>query len=46
MAHFQQILREENMEVEVLAKTAFVDELVGDQIKVQYIPSIDVPEVH
>ena len=34
------------MEVEVLAKTASVDELVGDQIKVQYIPSIDVPEVH
>ena len=46
MAQFQQILREENIEVDVLSKTAFVDELFGDQIKFQYIPSIDILEVH
>ena len=30
------------MEAGVLAKTASTEELVGDQIKIQYIPSIDV----
>ena len=30
MARFQQILREENMEVDVLSKTAFMDELFRD----------------
>ena len=34
------------MEADILAKVASTDELVGGQIKVQYIPSIDVPEVH
>ena len=33
------------MEANVLAKTASVDEM-SDQIKIQYIPSIDIPEVH
>ena len=42
---FQQILREENAEVDVLAKTTSADEIVGDQVKIQYIPSIDMPEV-
>ena len=46
MAQFQQILKEENMEADVLAKAASADEFVGDQIKVQYIPSIDVSGVH
>lgn len=43
---FHQIPMEENMEVDSLAKAALVDELVDDQIKVQYIPSIDFSEVH
>ena len=34
------------MEADFLAKTASVDEMVSDQIKVQYIPSIDILEVH
>ena len=43
---FQQISREDNVEANVLTKTASADEMVSDQIKVQYIPSIDIPEVH
>ena len=43
---FQQILRKDNMEADDLAKTAFADEMMSDQIKIQYIPSIDIPEVH
>ena len=43
---FQQIPREENIEVDVLAKTASTDEIVGDQVKIQYIPSIDMLEVN
>ena len=42
---FQQIPREENIEADVLAKTTFADEIVGDQVKIQYIPSIDMLEV-
>jgi len=34
------------MEANILAKKASADELVNDQIKVQYTPSIDVLEVH
>jgi len=34
------------MEADVLAKAASANEFVGDQIKVQYIPSIDVSRVH
>ena len=45
-APFQQIPREDNMEVDILAKTTFADEKMSDQIKIQYIPSIDIPEVH
>ena len=40
------MLREENAEADILAKTAFADEIIGDQVKVQYIPSIDVLEVN
>ena len=43
---FHQIPMEENMEADVLAKVASANELVDDQIKVQYIPSVDVPKVH
>ena len=43
---FQQIPREENMEADVLAKAASTNEMVGDQIRVQYIPSIEVLEVN
>ena len=42
---FQQIPREDNMETNVQAKTASVDEIMSDQIKIQYIPSIDILEV-
>ena len=45
-AQFQQILREENAKADVLAKTVSSDEIVDDQIKFQYIPSIDVPKVN
>ena len=43
---FQQIRREDNVEADVLAKTASTNEIVGDQIKIQYILSIDVLEVN
>ena len=45
MAKFHQIPREENMDVDSLAKVASVDDLINDKIKIQYILSIDVPEV-
>ena len=44
--HFQHIPREENAEADILVKAASIDEIVGVQIKVQYIPSIDVLEVN
>ena len=43
---FQQIPIEDNVEADVLDKTASADKMVSDQIKVQYIPSIDIPKVH
>ena len=43
---FQQIPKEENAKADILAKTALVDQIGGDQIKVQYIPSIDIPKVN
>ena len=46
MAKFHQILRDENMEADNLATVASTNELVDNQIKVQYIPRINVPEVH
>jgi len=45
-AQFQQILREEKIKVDVVAKMASSDKTIGDQVKVQYIPSIDVMEVN
>ena len=44
-AHFVQIPREENMEADTLAKEASVSELTDELDKVQYMPSIDLPEV-
>ena len=46
IAQFQQILKEDNVEAEILSKTASADEIMSDQIKIQYIPGIDVLEVH
>ena len=34
------------MEANILAKMASTDEVMSDQIKIQYIPRIDIPEVH
>ena len=45
-AQFQQIPSEENVEANALAKIASIDEIARDQVKVQYIPSIDIPEVN
>ena len=45
LAKFQQILREEYMEADSLAKAPSVDGIINEQVKVQYIPSIDVLEV-
>ena len=38
--------REENTEANLLAKTTSTDETVDDQVKVQYVPSIDVMEMN
>ena len=44
-AHFVQVPREENMEADTLAKEASVSELMDEFDEVQYMPSIDLPEV-
>ena len=44
-AHFVQIPREENMEADTLAKEALVSELMDGFDEIQYMPSIDLPEV-
>ena len=44
-AHFIQIPREENMEADTLAKEASVSEMTDEFNKIQYMPSIDLPEV-
>ena len=44
-AHFIQVLREENMEADTLAKEASVNELTDEFDEVQYMLSIDLPEV-
>ena len=44
-AHFVQVPREKNMEADTLAKEASVSELMDEFDKVQYMPSIDLPEV-
>ena len=40
-----QVPREENMEVDALAKVAFADGSVDKLDEVQYMPSINLPEV-
>ena len=44
-AHFVQIPREENMEADTLAKEASVSEMTDEFDEIQYMPSIDLPEV-
>ena len=44
-ASFIQLLREEKMEADALAKVASVEEAMEEFDKVQYMPSIDLPEV-
>ena len=44
-AHFVQIPRKENMEADTFAKEASVSELTDRFDEIQYIPSIDLPEV-
>ncbi|XP_075665447.1 uncharacterized protein LOC142635119 [Castanea sativa] len=44
-AIFVQLLREENMEADVLAKTSLAGGAMDDYDQVQYMPSIDLPKV-
>ena len=44
-ADFIQISREENMEADTLAKEASMNEAMDEFDEVQYLPSIDLPEV-
>ena len=43
--HFVQIPKEENMEADTLAKEESVSELTDEFDEIQYMPSIDLPEV-
>ena len=43
---FIQISREENMEADTLAKEASASEVMDEFDEIQYLPSIDFPEVH
>ena len=44
-ASFLQVPREENMEADALAKATSTDRLMDELDEVQYMPSIDLPEV-
>ena len=44
-ASFIQIPREENMEANTLAKEASANEAMDEFNEIQYMPSIDLPEV-
>ena len=44
-ANFVQIQREENVEADVLAKEASTTKPMNEFDEVQYVPSIDLPEV-
>ena len=44
-ASFLQVLREENMEEDALAKAASAEGSMDDYDKIQYMPSIDLPKV-
>ena len=43
--NFVQIPKEENMEADALAKEASANQSMDEFDEVQYIPSIDIPEV-
>ena len=43
--NFVQIPREENMEADALAKEASANQPMDEFDEIQYIPSIDIPEV-
>ena len=45
-ASFVQLLREENMEADALAKIASAGVPMDEFDKIQYTPSIDLPEIH
>ena len=44
-ANFVQVLREENMETDVLGKVASAERAMDEYDKVQYMLSINLPEV-
>ena len=44
-ANFVQIPREENMDVDALAKEASTNQLMDEFDEIQYLPSIDIPDV-
>ena len=44
-ASFVQVLKEENIEADALAKEASVSELMDEFDEVQYMPSVDLLEV-
>ena len=44
-ASFIQLLREENMEADALTKVTSAGGAMGENDRVQYMPSIDLPEV-
>ena len=44
-AHFVQIPKEENMKADNLAKEASVSELTDGFDEIQYMPSIELPEI-
>ena len=44
-ASFVQIPKEENMEADALAKEASGNEAMDEFDEIQYIPSIDLPEI-
>ena len=44
-AHFVQIPKEENMKADNLAKEASVNELTDGFDEIQYMPSIELPEI-
>ena len=43
--NFVQIPREENMETDTLAKEALANEAIDESDEIQYMPSIDLPEI-
>ena len=45
-ADFVQLPREENIEADTLAKEASASEVVDEFDEIQYLPSIDFPELH